>query len=53
MSIEILTQIIIHNELSICDMLPAQLSTLMASLEEDIVLHQKKVKSNVIDASIE
>ena len=42
-----------YNELPICDILPVQLSTLMASIEEDIVLHKKKIKSNVINAAIE
>ena len=50
---ELLTRIIIHNELPIFDMPPVQFSTLIAFVEEDIVLRQNEVKSNMIDVSIE
>ena len=50
--IKLLTRVIAHGELPICNMLLVQLLMLIASVAKYIVL-SKKVKSNVIDVAIE
>ena len=52
-AMELFERTIVKDELPVSEMPPVQLSKLLASMEEDIVHHRSKMKSQLIDAAIE
>ena len=51
-AVDLFNKIIVKDELPVSDMPPVQLSTLLASKEEEVIMFQEEIKSNVVDAGL-